>query len=112
MKKILSIVLALSMLFAMALTANAAVSDSIMKFTSDVTEVTVGDEFTVTIKYVPGEGACFKGGSAKLEWDYAVASFVEEVEGMTDFSVNNGNINTSKNIYVIKHAMNADDANS
>lgn len=112
MKKILSIVLALSMVFAMAIAANAAVSDSIMKFTSDVTEVTVGEEFTVTIKYVPGEGACFKGGSTKLEWDYTVASFVEEVEGMTDFSLNSGNINPDKNIYVIKHAMNADDANS
>ena len=100
MKKIISLVCVMAMLFAFAVTVNAATASGALVATASADEVTVGDTFTVTIKYVPGEGSAFKGGSAKLNWDYAVASYVSE-DGMTDLSNNEGNVNVDKNIYVV-----------
>lgn len=110
MKKIISLVCVVAMLFAFAVTANAATTGS-MAFEADA-EVTVGDEFLVTIKYIPGADSCFKGGTIKLEWNYAdgVASIMEEVDGIDAFTSNTINFKPATNIYTIKHAATADDA--
>lgn len=110
MKKIISLVCVVAMLFAFAVTANAATTGS-MAFEADA-EVTVGDEFLVTIKYIPGADSAFKGGTVKLQWNYAdgVATMIEEAEGMTDFSSNLINIKPANNIYTVKHAAAATDA--
>lgn len=110
MKRIFSIVLAISMIFAMMATVNAASTDSYMTFTASADEVTVGDTFTVTVKYVPGADSAFKGGTLKFLFDDTVATLnPEEVDAMADFSNNLVKADPDKDIYTIKHLAGASD---
>lgn len=64
MKRILSLLVVLGMLCAMMVSVNAMNNDGALSFTSDVTEVTVGDTFTVkvSIKGDTDSAVKFKGG--------------------------------------------------
>lgn len=77
MKKIISLILAVMMLSAMMVTANAMNKDGSLTFRSDVTEVTVGDEFTVYL-YVTADSAGDAGlKQTTFKYSYTdAASFV------------------------------------
>lgn len=118
MKKIISLILAVVMLSAMMITASAMNKDGSLTFRSDVTEVTVGDEFTVylyvtadsagdcglkqtTFKYEFSDTASFVAGTAAgyLAASYANVS-VENAGQATIMDTNKANWTTESGDFV------------
>lgn len=109
LKHIFCILVVFSMICAMIIPVSAATSGTVT-FNISPESVKVGDTFTVTMKYVPGGGSSFKGGTYLLDFDDTVATLESEESPLNNiFSMNILTNNAAKHIYAVKHLAGAKD---